>query len=81
MDGFPTIFLVIFGIVVVFIIGSGIAIFVFQVKVFGKIFKIAEKEMDRRVAESEEPAKVECTHCGTMAERGNDCPNCGASVG
>ena len=81
MDGFPTIVLVFFGIVDVFIIGSGIAMFVFQAKVVGKVFKIATKELDRRVADSEEPEKVECEHCGTLATPGEDCSNCGASRG
>ena len=41
MDGFPAIILVIFGIIAVFIMESGIAMFVFQAKfVAKKTFKI-----------------------------------------
>ncbi len=80
MDGPPTFFFVMFGIVALFIVGSGIAIFIFQAKIFGKVFRIAEKEIDRRNKELEGSAKIECEHCGTLVTPGEDCPNCGAAA-
>ena len=76
-----------FVIVPVFIGLTAVAVFVLVISGFirhrnmaKKIFTLAERELDQRLAQGGEPQSVVCSHCGTRVSAGDDCPNCGASL-
>ena len=54
--------------------------FVRHARTANKIFQLADRELDRRLAETRTAADVECVHCGSRVPTGTHCPNCGASL-
>lgn len=70
-----------------FILITSLAIFAFvfytffkQRRTIGKIFDVAERELDHRLNKHQKntPRLVECGHCGSQVTAGEDCPKCGA---
>ena len=45
-----------------------------------RIFDLAHRELDRRHADLDRPAEVECAHCGSRVPSTRHCPNCGAGL-
>jgi hypothetical protein len=64
-------------IVMFVLVGVG---FLRHARTANRIFDLAHRELDRRHAELERPAEVECAHCGSRVPHARDCPNCGAGL-
>lgn len=74
---FDVVFLVAVGIIIL----SATSFFRHRRRV-GRIFDLAEREIERdfRRREASAPAQVECSHCGNRGPAGEDCPSCGARL-
>ncbi len=80
MQTLVIVFIVIVGVMVVLSAVVFGVIFFTTARFTGKIFRHAQRELDRQACASEPPQPVVCDHCGSRVTSAERCSNCGAPL-